>query len=256
MAADHVAPPSRRRTQCAPARKERPLRLRRRLALTAALLAGATAATVAAAVPPVAAGQPAGAPCDETTAVGVPGAEKLLAALPDLTTAHLTTLAPGRYTDAADWPACTHPGRRVRPAWLGCSSTATSGHVEAQRQPRLGARRAVRHPAARRLRSRRHRRVRSAQAVRERPAHLRLSARAGVVRLDGQGQQRRQLLHRRTGAGRRRRRVARARHRARPGGEGSGEEPVRALPPPDVNDRHQQRRLPDALAAREPSRAL
>ena len=132
------------------------------------------------------------------------------------------------------------------------------GHLDPQHHPRLEPRQPVRVAHPRRLERRPggDRGTGEPQAVQLRLPHLRLRARPGLrLRVHGQGQQQPGLLPGRDAAGGRRRRVARARDPARGRGEGCPARAVRAQARPHLHGRHQQRRLPGALAAGEPARS-
>ena len=205
-------------------------------------------------------GEPArAADCPRQGAVKVPGAERQVAdCLDDLTTKGTTT---NGHTDRSDWqtlhaaatrnPAKVVPGLQVDGYFPDTSTTNSL--------PRLAARLAVRAPPAQRLerQARRDRRARRPPPVRARLHHRRLRAGQGLrLRLDRQGQLRHELLRGRGAARRRGRGVAPPRHRAHARRQAGGALALRAAAGAHLHDRHLQRRLPDALAAREPPRAL
>ena len=195
-----------------------------------------------------------GATCPHQDAVRVPGAEQQAPCLADLTTAG--TVATG-HTDAGDWagltPRARNPQRRPRDP----DRRLLPRHVDDQhhRGWNHDAQFVIRLPERVERRARRHRRARRARQYAT-DSMISAGARQGLrLRVDRQGQQRHQLLQRRREPGdaiaewhRRVTELTVAAKRSSPA--------VRPRARPHVRRRHLQRRLPDALAAREPARAL
>ena len=219
------------------------MHLRRPLSAAAAtLLAGALAGT-ALSSPAVAAPRPDPAGhCARQPSVVVPGAQKaLVACLPDLTTAYLTTQEAGRYTDVADWtglhtPGTTNPtgvpGIQVD-GYFADTSTKNTNHGwrhDAQFVVRLpdrwngglvvtgapGTREQYANDFPSPTGS-------SPRATRSRPPTRATTASTST---------------RRHPAGRRRRRVARPGHPAHPRRAGRGQEPLRRGAAADLHGRH------------------